>query len=340
MMSLRFVAPDEWPALASRFRDLTFEQTLAYALSAAARIGGEARFVAIEEDGRLVAAACARIKVLPILNRGIAWIASGPLTLLRDAPTPDDAALKRILLALREQFVLREGHTLRLRLPGIAFVDTELFASAAAMAGFIVATRGASYQSIAIDLHKTVEQLEAALDRKWRASLRFAAKQGLSIDRGNTPVLQARFIALFKSVQSAKGFQIDIGPEFHFAIAGSGYDLTILVATQEGQDLAGIVIATVGNSVVYLFGATAEAGREKNAGYFLTWEGIGNSLGRGLDWYDMGGIDMTANPDVYRFKNRLNGRHFLATPFEARCPGPVGALISGLERLRDRAKRS
>jgi len=338
-MILRFVSADEWPALASQFSDLTFEQTLAYAVPAAARIGGKALFVKIEEDGRLLAAACVRIRALPVLKRGIAWIASGPLTQRRDASPTNDVALKRILVALREQFVLRDRYILRLRLPGIAFIDPERFAQVAMAAGFSATTRGTSYHSLAVDLHKTADQLEGALDRKWRTNLRFAAKQGLSLDRGNTPAMRARFIALFNAVQSAKGFQIDITPEFHFAIAGPGYDLTILIATQDGQDLAGIVIATVGNSVIYLFGATAEAGREKCAGYFLTWEGITSSLGRGLDWYDMGGIDPTANPDVYRFKKRLNGKHFLANPVEARGSGPVFALVASLERLRDRVRQ-
>ena len=121
--------------------------------------------------------------------------------------------------------------------------------------------------------------------------------------------------------------------------AKDGDGVREVLASKDGEDLAGIVIATVGGSAVYLFGATVEAGRRLRAGYFLTWEGIALSRARGLRWYDLGGIDALANPDVARFKVRMNGVPLFASCVETCAPGPVPVLIRGLERLRTRLRR-
>ena len=178
------------------------------------------------------------------------------------------------------------------------------------------------------------------LNGKWRTDLRYALKSGLSLEIGMTPALQARFLVLFRAIQAAKGFAPDITPEFHFALSGPDMSHDILILTKDGQDLAGIVIGTSGGCAVYLFGATAEAGRALRAGYLLTWEGIRLSQQRGLDWYDLGGVDFDENPDVARFKDRMNGlRIEAAGPYEAHAGGPVAHLIKGLEGLRARLRR-
>ena len=59
-------------------------------------------------------------------------------------------------------------------------------------------------------------------------------------------------------MQAAKGFQPDITPEFHFDIFPPGtehpdYALEILIATKDGQDVAGIVVGAAGPTATYLF---------------------------------------------------------------------------------------
>jgi lipid II:glycine glycyltransferase (peptidoglycan interpeptide bridge formation enzyme) len=110
--------------------------------------------------------------------------------------------------------------------------------------------------------------------------------------------------------------------------------------TKDGRDLAGIVIGTTGQTAIYLFGATADAGRGLRAGYFLTWQGICLSQDRGLNWYDLGGVDFDANPDVARFKDRMNGVKIEAAgPFEARPKGLVWLLVAGLETMRAKLRK-
>lgn len=345
-LTTRILPAADWPAYAARFHDLGFEQSLTYTLASASRIGAQAEFVGVEQAGQPVAAAALRIKRVPGLGRGIAWCPAGPL-LRTDAGTGPGAQagpdLAAILRALRARVAQQQGHILRLRLAGLALQPEEQVRKAAAAAGFVPTTRAPLYRSTALDLRLPEPVLLQRLEGKWRTDLRHALKSGLGLDQGHSAALQARFLALFRSVQSAKGFAPDIPPAFHFALSGpdSGpdYALDILIATKDGQDLGGVVVGRTGRIATYLFGATAEAGRPLRAGYFLTWAGMARARAQGMDWYDMGGIDRTANPDVARFKDRMKGVEVLCDAYEARPAGLVPPLIAALESLRARAKQ-
>jgi lipid II:glycine glycyltransferase (peptidoglycan interpeptide bridge formation enzyme) len=192
---------------------------------------------------------------------------------------------------------------------------------------------------MALELTRGTQALMSALNGKWRTDLRSALKSGLILERGNGPSIEARFLAMFDKVQTAKDFRPDVSPQFHFRLGGPDYAVETLVAVKDGKDVAGIVTGTTGGCATYLFGATTDAGRPVRAGYFLTWEAVCLAQSRGLSWYDLGGIDTVANPDVARFKERMNGVPLLAEPFEA-CPsGLVPRVVLGAEALRARLKR-
>lgn len=334
-LQVRTVSAADWPALAAGFRDMSFEQSLPYARAAAARIGAELQLLAVEEAGIPVAAAALRIKRVPGLGAGIAWAPSAPLILPENGPIPQVQSLISILAALRGHL---SQHVLRFRLSGLAGQEAGAFRALAAEAGFAPTPRAKGYRSIGIDLSRGTEALMAGFNGKWRTDLRFALKSGLVLERGTDTALQQRFMAMFETVQAAKGFHTDITPEFHFAQQGPDYRVETLIAVKDGADVAGIVTGRAGRTTTYLFGATAEAGRPVRAGYFLTWEAILAAMAEGQAWYDMGGIDAETNPEVTRFKERMNGVPLHAEAYEATAPGLRARLVLGAERLRARVR--
>lgn len=340
----RSMSEAEWMQTGLVFSDFGFEQSLAYAKPAAERIGGQLQLVAVESAGRVPGAAAIRLRLIPGLGRGIAWIPSGPLVVARGEALPDAAALQAVLTALRQDLCDRQGHVLRFRLSGVALLDHAVVQVAAAAAGFSPYAGRPPYRSFALDLSQDSDTLMRRLNGKWRTDLRFALKSDLGLDRGFDAALQARFLALYAEVQAAKGFQPEITPEFHFGLCSTGsahpdYALEILIATKDGKDVAGIVVGTAGPTATYLFGATGDAGRPLRAGYFLTWQAILLAQGRGQRWYDLGGVDFDANPDVARFKERMGGEKIEADVYEARPKDLGGKLIIGLETLRARLRR-
>ena len=338
-MHVRSLDQTEWSTLAMGFEDLSVEQGGPYTRAAAARIGAKAVFLAVEHEGAPIAAAALRIKCVPGFGCGIAWVPAGPLILPKGVPSPDPAALGGILASLRDHVVRQEGHVLRLRMSGIARQSPEAVQQIALAAGFTPTLRAPLYRSIALDLARGTQALMEALNGKWRTDLRYAQKSGLVLDVGSSPLHRARFLAMFEAVQSAKGFSPAIAPQFHFPLDGPDYTVETLLAAKDGQDVAGIVVGTTGGCATYLFGATTEAGRPLRAGYFLTGEAIHRAHNRGLSWYDLGGVDVEANPSVARFKERMNGLPLFAEPFEARPSGILPRLLLRAEALRARMKR-
>lgn len=334
VLVVRTVSPAEWPRISGAFRDLTFEQSLTYGQAAAARIGGAAEFVTLNDvQGQTLAAACIRIKCVPGLKRGVAWIASGPLVARHGEPDFKAVELPALLTTIAAH-VHRTGHILRLRLPAIAGHDPMEIDALAADAGFQATDRAPGYRSIAIDLAQSEETLMAALHGKWRNPLRNALKAELEIDCGPIAELADRFHVLYQEVQQAKGFHPDIPPEFFYPLKGPDFDHEVLIARKDGTDVAGITLGRAGVMATYLFGATTDAGRKLNAGHFLIWQAILRGRSLNLRWFDLGGIDINENPSVARFKLRTGGREISAAgPYEARPIGIAPALIAGAESL-------
>lgn len=338
-LSVRIMPQSEWPAYCATFRDLTYEQSLTYACAAADRIGAEPQFVQLTAlSGQPVAAACLRIKRIPGLGRGIAWIAAGPLVQHQDHPDPSPETLRAVLSALRTHATVT-GHILRLRFPITAQHDTSTLDQLATSEGFTHSDRSAPYRSIMIDCDQDEDTLMRALHGKWRNPLRNALKSELELDIVPIANAHSRFHTLYQEVQAAKGFHPDIPPEFYYALSGPDFDHEILFAQQGGADIAGMTIGRAGINAIYLFGATSDAGRRMNAGHYLMWHSIMRCKEWGMKWYDLGGIDPDSNPTVTRFKQRVGGvNQRAAGPYEFRPTGMISSAIQMAETLHVRLK--
>jgi hypothetical protein len=71
--------------------------------------------------------------------------------------------------------------------------------------------------------------------------------------------------------------------------------------------VAGIIVSAMGDSAIYLLGATSDAGLSAKGAYLLQWTMIAWLKDRGIRYYDLGGIDPDGNPGVYYFKRGFSG---------------------------------
>jgi CelD/BcsL family acetyltransferase involved in cellulose biosynthesis len=63
----------------------------------------------------------------------------------------------------------------------------------------------------------------------------------------------------------------------------------------------------MGDSAIYLLGATNDEGMKSQGAYLLQWTMIKWLKENGIGWYDLGGIDPERNPGVYSFKRGFSG---------------------------------
>ncbi len=338
-LTLQTVAAEDWPRVSAEFCDLTYEQTLTYALAAAQRIGARVQFATLSnQTGQPVAAACLRIKPVPGLGRGIVWIAAGPLVQHRNQPdiTPDN--LEAIFAALCA-YAQDTGHIIRLRLAASITSEVEAVDRIATEAGFVPTESTSPYRTVIIKCEQDEDALMRAQHGKWRNPLRNALKSEMELETRPIAECADRFHSLYQEVQAAKGFSPDIPPEFYYPLNGPDFRHEVLFARENGTDIAAMTIGQAGTNGIYLFGATSEPGRQLNAGHYLMWHAILHCKASGLRQFDLGGIDATANPSVTRFKLRTGGSEIAAPgPYEFRPSRLTTALIRTAETVHTRMK--
>jgi lipid II:glycine glycyltransferase (peptidoglycan interpeptide bridge formation enzyme) len=191
-----------------------------------------------------------------------------------------------------------------------------------------------------VDLSPDENILRRKLAGKWRTDLKFAQRAGLNVEHGGSS-LYNRFLRLFGAMHDRKEFRVHVDPRFFFELPAASLGLEVLIATKDGDDAAGHVVSFLGDTAVYLFGATNEIGRACKAGYLLNWQALLQARKRGLAWYDLGGIDQINNPGGHRFKTRMGGCEISAPgPYEIRAPGITGGFVDAVLAVRSKMRRS
>lgn len=338
-MQVKNVDASVWSSIVLSFEDCTFEQTLGYARGLAELRGSDARFVVVEQDGRPIGAACVRIKKIPVLNRGIAYIASGPLYRSREY-AHDVQTLELVLNALKSKFVEQEGHVLQVRMPATtSAADNETLEESFFHAGFELSKYLKEYNTIVVDVTRSPEELKKALHGKWRTDLNYSIKHGVITECGTDEEFRNRFLKIYHQVKNVKGFVSDLTPEYFFSLPDADENIEIVIAKHLDKDIAGHMSFYCGNTGCYLFGGTTIEGRDEKAGYLVNWAALLNAHEKGVTCFDLGGVDKENNKDVFRFKSRMGGQFVTTSMYVAYKRDPIGLFVHTLVSLLQKYRR-
>jgi len=108
----------------------------------------------------------------------------------------------------------------------------------------------------------------------------------------------------------------------------------ISIADIEGKVAAGHVSSMLGDTCVYVLGASNEEGLRSKASYVLQWHVIQEARKQGCRWYDLCGINPQTNPSGYHFKKGLGGIDITAPgPFELSPSRLKAYFVAGSEHL-------
>ena len=92
----------QWDDLVYRFSDLGLSQSWEYGEAVAALQGADCEHVAIRDETEVLGLASVRIKRLPVVGGGIAYISAGPL--VRRGPSPDLDRFGAVVAALKSDY--------------------------------------------------------------------------------------------------------------------------------------------------------------------------------------------------------------------------------------------
>jgi lipid II:glycine glycyltransferase (peptidoglycan interpeptide bridge formation enzyme) len=85
--------------------------------------------------------------------------------------------------------------------------------------------------------------------------------------------------------------------------------MKLMLCTSPAGLCSGLIASTVGDTALYLFGATSAVGMKSRGSYLLQWRFIEKLQAMGIAGYDLNGINPDANPGTYKFKKDLGGEN-------------------------------
>lgn len=342
-MSLRIehVDQERWRDAARTFDDYSYRQVWDFGLACARRLGASSEHVALHQGERILGLADVRIKRLPMVRTGIAYITGAPL--VRRQGQADPNCLHMCLQALANEYVEKRGLTLRI----LAAPGSPDWTAAQVRAfhdlGFVAARHWPGYRTLLLDISRPEADIRRTLVQKWRNCLNRAERNNLSIRSGTGSDLFREFCGLYRQLLDRKGFDVDLHADFYAAVQPALAEpeaFIVSLVSEAGQTVAGHVASILGDTCVYILGATNEQGIQDKSSYLLQWHTIQMARQRGCRWYDLGGIDPEGNPGVYHFKQGLGGMDVTAAgPFERQPAGIRRHIVRGCEGVYRSAKR-
>ena len=171
--------------------------------------------------------------------------------------------------------------------------------------GFVMATHGLAAPfvrvhslnpstSFVVPLTATAEMLFDSFHKKTRYNIRLAERHGVTVRIGNDKDWSL-FLRLMK--QTATRNEIRFHSDAYLTTVY--HTLTqdgcarLRVAEYQGEALAIQLEVLCGDTVMYLYGASASEHREKMAPFALQWRAIQAAMEEGYRWYDFGGGNPT-----------------------------------------------
>ena len=274
----------------------------------------------------LMGLAQVRIKRVPFLGWGIAYIFKGPVW-LKKKQEPNVEVLFNILKLLEHEFVIK--NKLVVRVHPYLYSDYNYLNNTGIDFTYNLTSPKDPHKTVVLYLDIELEEIRKKLKQKWRNCLNQSERNGLNVVSGTDKVLYDTFLKLYDKMIERKKFKEYVNPRDVgklIDVFGNNSKLMTFVAFKDQTPVSALVGAGLGNTGIYLLGASNKLGMKNKASYLLQWEMIKWLKRNGITRYDLGGIDSVKNPGVYKFKTGI-------TEFEVEEIGAFDIVNSKLQGL-------
>ena len=328
-------SPEEWEQILGCFDDANIYQTNAYARICYGE--GNISTLVIRRGNDPIAAALVRIRKVPGLPMGMAYVRWGPIW--RKNGIDDYNHLSQGLRELSHEYVTRRGLFLRIRpflyddesLPhGEKSFQTE---------GYKAINYWPKRETLLIDLNKPLEDLRKGLKGKWRGHLNKAKRNKMTVIEGTDDELFVRFQPIHKELLNRKRLtgikDVEVFRKIQVHLPDK-FKMKVFLCEHLGRVCAGILVSSIGKIGHTLSRATSNLGRNSRAAYLVQWQALKWLKEQGCDYYDLSGVNAKLNPGTYSYKLGLcgkNGRQIKRMYQYEKCNGRLNrAMFSLLNR--------
>lgn len=321
----------KWDDILSSFDDASLYQTEAFTKFSVG--GNNIEQFTMYKDDLILSAALVRVKTLPILNRGVAYIRWAPLWQKSNSPK-DLSIFENALKFLYEEYVIKRKLTLRI-MSNLDDEDDNITNIIKQSKYEFLEGKG---KSIIVDISKDEDEIRSSFRKKWRYSLKQAEKKELEIRVGTDDNFFNEFHNIYKQMHSRKNFTEFVNVESFREmnkLLSEENKMRIFICSLNGESLSAMVTSVIGNTGIYLLGGTTQKGLELSSSYLLQWEVIKWMKNHGIENYDLGGIDKEENPGVYTFKSGMGGKEFTyVSGFEASKSFVSKSILKVAQRIK------
>ena len=327
-----------WNHLAATFSDANIYQTWPYE---AVRSGeSNLSHLVISDGSRAVAAVQARTVQIPYVKFGMAYVRWGPLTRFDGCHDHLDR-FRRAIHAIRGEYVDRRGLSVRI-VPRIYGSHNDVIRPILESEGYGCQPTNRTPATVVMDLRPDLDELNRGLHHKWRYHLNKARKQGFIASDGEDEESFVRFERIYGEMVKRKRFVSFTDVTQLKTIQRrlpANFKMRVFLCSFEGEYCAGGVCSAVGDTAIYLFGATSNLGIRNYASYLLHWNMLAWARSRGCTSYDLNGIDPDRNPGGYQFKSQLAAGHGQQVSFIGSYDAYPNMTMRGLIAAGDSARR-
>ena len=301
------VRKNEWEDILQMFDDSSLMQTWSYG---SVRWGEKnVSHVVLRNNGRIVAASQAVIITVPHLPIGLAYVKWGPCWKVRGQGV-NLANFRRMIQALYQIYVVERGLLLRI-FPNAVEDRAGTLRAILEEEGFQKNPCAALERTVLVDLSHPLGDLRQSLKGTWRRNLILAERSGLKIATGPDDEVFQDLMILYKEMKERKKWE-EIADARYFERVQKDLPpplkMTCMVCKHEGEPVAGIGVAKLGNTAIALLGATGNKGLKLRGSYLLHWEMLQWLKSAQVRWYDLFGINQSTHPGTYQFKSGLGGK--------------------------------
>jgi len=251
-----------------------------------------------------------RLRRLPLLNIGIADIGWGPLCIKKGREFSNPDVLIHLVRGIKQEYAINRGYLVRIW-PHAKGEKKEILKKILENEGYKSNPAGRPYRTFIIDLSPSLEDLRKNFLQKWRNCLNKAEKQELRIVEGTNDDLYKIFLMLAKEMSERKKLAEGIDYNIYRRIQNDlpePLKMKIMICEMDGEPVCAAICSAIGDTGIYLLGASGQKGLKVNASYLLQWRMIQWLKENEIRYYDLGAFNPQINPGVYHFKRGLAGK--------------------------------
>ncbi len=298
---------EKWDGLIAQFDDASLSQT--WSMGTLSKKGRSVSHIVLKAGEEILGCCQARLLRLPFFNLGIADIDWGPLY-RKKGQEENSEVLIHLIRRIKDEYGVKRGYLVRIW-PRATGDRKEVFKEILEDEGFKLNVSERPYRTFLLDLSAPIEDLRKNLSANWRRNLNKAERAGLNVVEGTKDELFEIFVTFAKEMWERKNLKASMDYQLYRRIQEDlpeSMKMHIMICNDGNEPVCAVICSAIGDTGIYLLGATGEKALKLNSSYLLQWRMIEWIKGRGVAYYDLGAHNPQLNPGGYQFKLGIAGK--------------------------------